>query len=180
MSAIPKPPRRAAAPRLLLGWRECVGLPELGVDTLRAKVDSGARSSSLHVHGPAEFRRDDADWIRFGLAHGVREQFRNDVEAPIADRRLVTDSGGHRQLRVFIRTLLRLPSGECWPIELNLTERHNMLFPMLLGRSALPRGCLVAPRRSWLLGKPGPATPPSGMPGQDKPGHDKPGHDTST
>ena len=145
---------RAVTPRLLLGWRECVSLPDLGVACLRAKVDSGARSSSLHVHGPAEFRRDDADWIRFQLAHGAREQFRHDVEAPIADRRPVTDSGGHRQLRVFIRTLLRLPSGESWPIELNLTERHNMTFPMLLGRTALPRGCLVAPRRSWLLGKP--------------------------
>lgn len=169
MSTAPKAPRRAAAPRLLLGWRECVGLPELGVDCLRAKVDSGARSSSLHVHGPAEFRRDGSDWIRFRLAHGVREQFRHDVEAPIADRRLVTDSGGHRQLRVFIRTLLRLPSGEAWAIELNLTERHNMLFPMLLGRTALPRGCLVSPRRSWLLGKPGLDAPLSGTPGHDIP-----------
>lgn len=176
MNTIMVPKRRmGSAPRLLLGWRECVALPELGVDCLRAKVDSGARSSSLHVHGAEEFARDGADWIRFELAHGAREQLRHAGEVPIADRRIVTDSGGHRQLRVFIRTLLRLPSGESWPIELNLTERRNMLFPMLLGRTALPRGCLVAPRRSYLLGRPtdgGPAPAQAdhrmpGAPGDD-------------
>jgi hypothetical protein len=162
--------RPAASPRLLLGWRECVALPDLGVDCLRAKVDSGARTSSLHVHGATEFRREDAEWIRFELAHGAREQLRHAAEAPIADRRVVTDSGGHRQLRIFIRTRLLLPSGEAWAIELNLTERRNMLFPMLLGRTALPRGCLVAPRRSYLLGRPlqdgsAPAQPDHRMPG---------------
>lgn len=135
------------------------------MDCLRAKVDSGARSSSLHVHGAEEFGRDGADWIRFELAHGAREQFRHTVEAPIADRRVVTDSGGHRQLRIFIRTRLALPTGEAWPIELNLTERRNMLFPMLLGRTALPRGCLVAPRRSYLLGKPQRGEPLDKTPG---------------
>ena len=72
----------------------------------------------------------------------------------MADRREVTDSGGHRELRVFIRTTLSLPTGQKWPIELNLTERRNMAFPMLLGRSALRRRCLVEPARSWLLGVP--------------------------
>ncbi|MEO8160330.1 MAG: RimK/LysX family protein, partial [Arenimonas sp.] len=70
------------------------------------------------------------------------------------DRRDVTDSGGHREQRIFIRTLVRLPGGQEWPIELNLTQRRNMAFPMLLGRSALRRRCLVEPARSWLQGVP--------------------------
>jgi hypothetical protein len=147
-------PRRPAAPPLLLGWREWVALPELGLGWIRAKVDSGARSSSLHVYDASVFDRDGEEWIRFALASSARDPARPLAEAQVMDRRVVTDSGGHRQLRVFIRTQLRLPDGRDWPIEVNLTQRRHMLFPMLLGRTALPRGCLVAPKRSWLAGRP--------------------------
>ena len=141
-------------PRMLLGWREWVALPQLGVASIRAKVDSGARSSALHVREQEPFQRDGREWVRFVLEHGPHEAMRQELEAEVVDRRDVTDSSGHRATRVFIRTLLRLGERRPWPIELNLTERHNLAFPMLLGRSALRRRCLVDPARSWQLGSP--------------------------
>ena len=146
------PPARPAPARILIGWREWLGLPQLGVTCIRAKVDSGARSSSLHVLEQELFERDQRPWVRFMIEHGPRDELRHQAEAEVSDRRLVTDSGGHQQLRVFIRTQLLLPTGPSWPIEVNLTERHNMQFPLLLGRSALRRRCLVEPARSFLLG----------------------------
>ena len=149
-----KPKSASPSPRVLLGWREWVGLPDLGVACIRAKVDSGARSSALHVQDQQPFERDGKPWVRFVLEHGPGEGLRQELEAEVVDRRDVTDSSGHRATRVFIRTLLRLGEGAPWPIEINLTERHNLAFPMLLGRSALRRRCLVDPARSWQLGTP--------------------------
>jgi hypothetical protein len=149
-----KPRSSSASPRILLGWREWLALPDLGIGSIRAKVDTGARSSSLHVREQELFERDGRQRVRFLIAHGMDDALSGRLEAEVADRREVTDSGGHRELRVFIRTTLSLPTGQQWPIELNLTERRNMAFPMLLGRSALRRRCLVEPARSWLLGVP--------------------------
>ena len=145
---------KSAPARLVIGWREWLSLPKLGVARIRAKVDSGARSSSLHVQEQELFERDGRQFVRFALDHGLRERLRHTVEAEVIDQRVVTDSGGHRNTRVFIRTLLQLPTGQAWPIEINLTQRRNMLFPMLLGRTALRRRCLVEPARSFLLGTP--------------------------
>ncbi len=152
-------PRSRSSSRLLLGWREWVSLPELGIGSIRAKVDSGARSSSLHVRSQELFERQGLARVRFQLEHGADEALSVALEAEVVDRRDVTDSGGHRETRVFIRTELRLPTGQSWPIELNLTERRNMAFPMLLGRSAMRRRCLVEPAKSWLLGVPHGAEP---------------------
>jgi hypothetical protein len=144
----------SAPGRLILGWREWLALPELGVACIRAKVDSGARSSSLHVREHELFVRDGLAFVRFVLEHGRHGELRHTVEAEVSDQRSVTDSGGHRNRRIFIRTLLQLPGSRSWPIEINLTQRRNMLFPMLLGRTALRRRCLVEPARSFLLGVP--------------------------
>jgi hypothetical protein len=149
-----QPKSGASSPRLLLGWREWVALPELGVSWIRAKVDSGARSSALHVRAQESFERDGKPWVHFVLEHGPGEALSQELEAEVVDRRDVTDSGGHRETRVFIRTLLRVGEGPAWPIELNLTARHNLAFPMLLGRSALRRRCIVDPARSWQVGTP--------------------------
>ena len=140
--------------RLLLGWREWLSLPDLGIASIRAKVDTGARSSSLHVREQELFELDGRQRVRFLIEHGLDDRLSGFVEADVLDRRDVTDSGGHRETRIFIRTTLRLPAGQEWPIDLNLTERRNMAFPMLLGRSALRGRCLVAPGRSWRLGTP--------------------------
>jgi hypothetical protein len=145
---------RPSRTRIMLGWREWLSLPQLDVSCIRAKVDSGARSSCLHVLEQELFERDGRQMVRFVLDAGFRQEVRRTVESEVIDQRMVTDSGGHRSQRVFIRTLLQLPAGQAWPIEINLTYRQNMLFPMLLGRAALRRRCLVEPARSFLLGIP--------------------------
>jgi hypothetical protein len=159
-----QPKSRLSSSRLLLGWREYVALRGLGVACIRAKVDSGARTSALHVREQEGFERDGRPWVRFTLDHGPDEALHERVEAEVVDRRDVTDSGGHRETRVFIRTQLRIAGDRGWPIEINLTERKNMAFPMLLGRSALRRRCLVEPARSWLLGLPTASSSPEPVP----------------
>jgi hypothetical protein len=147
-----KPRSKFPSPRIMLGWREWLALPQLGIAGIRAKVDTGARSSSLHVREQQLFERDGRKMVRFLLEHGVDDALHGYLEAEVIDQRDVTDSGGHRETRAFVRTRLQLSGGIGWPIEINLTERRNMAFPMLLGRSAIRRRCLVDPARSWLLG----------------------------
>ena len=141
---------------VVLGWREWLVLPDLGIRAIRAKVDTGARSSALHVDALETDVRDGVEWVRFHLgSDGVFDSaFDGEwAEAPVLDRRMVTDSGGHRTERIFIRTTVRL-AGEAWPIEINLSQRRNMLFPMLLGRTAMAGRFLVDPQRSFVLGEP--------------------------
>jgi len=149
----------------VLGWREWLALPELGIAGIRAKVDSGARSSSLHVREQELFERDGRQMVRFLIEHGPGDTLRGHLEADVLDQRDVTDSGGHKESRIFIRTQLLISGGLSWPIEINLTERRNMAFPMLLGRSAMRRRCLVDPAKSWLLGH-GPKGTDAGNKGQ--------------
>lgn len=141
---------------VVLGWREWLALPDLGIRGIRAKVDTGARSSALHVDALETTFRGDVEWVRFHLgADGVFDSLRDGewAEAPVLDRRMVTDSGGHRTERIFVLTTLCL-AGESWPIEINLSQRRNMLFPMLLGRTAMAGRFLVDPQRSFVLGEP--------------------------
>jgi hypothetical protein len=134
----------------VLGWREWVALPDLGMPAIRAKVDTGARSSSLHVEASETFWQGDQEWVRFEL-RAERHAPAVACAAPIVDRREVTDSSGHRNLRVFIRTRVGI-GGHEHEIELNLTRRHQMLFPMLLGRTALSGRWLVDPAASFTRG----------------------------
>lgn len=135
----------------VLGWREWVALPDLGMPAIRAKVDTGARSSSLHVEASETFWQGDQEWVRFEL-RAERHAPSVACAARIVDRREVTDSSGHRNLRVFIRTRVRI-GGHEHEIELNLTRRHQMLFPMLLGRTALSGNWLVDPAASFTRGE---------------------------
>ncbi len=139
-------------PHAVLGWREWLALPDLGVLAIRAKVDTGARSSALHVESLETLFRGGAEWVRFRWGPDCRTE-RDWAEAPVLDRRYVTDSGGHRTERVFIQTTLWL-AGARWPVEINLSHRRNMLFPMLLGRTAMAGRFLVDPQRSFVLGEP--------------------------
>lgn len=134
----------------VIGWREWVGLHELGIDKIKAKVDTGARTSALHAFSLKPFSQHGKDRITFEI-HPF--QHNTDViiscTADIIDRREVTDSGGHTEERYVIITPITI-AGQTWPIEITLTERENMLFRMLLGRSALRRHFIVNPARSFV------------------------------
>ena len=131
---------------IVLGWRERVDLPVLGIARLRAKIDTGARSSCLHVESQWRFVEAGAPWIGFRVStrKGMVE-----AASAIIDEREVTDSGGHRAPRPFIRTRMALAGVER-DIDINLADRRRMRFPMLLGRTAMQPGFTVDPSRSWL------------------------------
>ncbi|UGB38536.1 ATP-dependent zinc protease family protein [Frateuria soli] len=142
---------------ITLGWRERLALPHLGIDMLKAKLDTGARSSSLHVDALEAFERNGATWLRFSMTVGRRLHPRSvRCEARALDRRVVTDTGGRGTERWFVRTDVRL-AGLCYPIEISLTDRRHMLFPMLLGRSALLGRFAVDPSLSYTQPRPHPA-----------------------
>jgi hypothetical protein len=143
---------RAGGPRYWVGWREWVALPELGIDAIKTKVDTGASTSALHAIHVRRFNEQGRLRVRFEV-HPL--QRRTDITincvADVVDERLVTSSSGHRERRLVIRTPLTI-AGRCWPIELTLTNRDNMGFRMLLGRNAMHGRLLVDPSASFLAG----------------------------
>jgi hypothetical protein len=140
--------------KTVIGWREWVALPELGIAAIKAKMDTGARTSALHTFLIEPFEADGQARVRFGVHPHLK---RRDIEifcvADLVDQRLVRDSGGHEENRYVIRTLLRF-AGEQWPIEMTLTDRDPMQFRMLLGRTALRHRLMVDSSHSYRMGKP--------------------------
>lgn len=138
---------------LTLGWREWVGLPELGIPRIKAKVDTGARTSALHAFELEAFEEQGRQRLRFKM-HPLQRDPDTVVEcfADVKDHRVVRDSGGHAEQRWVIESLLEI-GDERWRIELTLTSREDMLFRMLLGRTAISGRAIVDPSRSYLQGK---------------------------
>lgn len=137
-----------------IGWREYVSLPELKIPAIKVKVDTGARSSSLHAFEMELFSRQGLDYVRFKI-HPIQ---RNDtrvveVETPVFDMRRVKSSSGESSVRPVILTPVEL-LGVVWPIELTLANRDQMGFRMLLGREAIRGRMMVDPGRSYFGGKP--------------------------
>jgi hypothetical protein len=143
---------------ITLGWRERLALPELGIAGLKAKLDTGARSSALHVDTLQPFERDGTTWIRFTLSVSRRLPTVLQCESPALGRRVVTDTGGRRSERWFIRSELVL-AGQSFAIDISLTDRRHMLFPMLLGRTALHGRFAVDPMLSYTQPRPVHAAP---------------------
>lgn len=139
--------------RRTVGWREWVALPDLGVSFIKAKLDTGAKTSTLHAFEIETFRKKGNLWVRFIIHPTQRDNTLTlPCEALVSDQRAVTNSGGHREERFMISTTLTV-SGESWPIELSLANRDQMGFRMLLGRSAMHRRLIVDPARSFQANK---------------------------
>lgn len=137
----------------LIGWREWISLPDLDVPFIKAKIDTGARTSALHAFA-VDAVKQRGRWIARFKIHPF--QGRRDIvkvcQAEIVDRRWVTDSGGHREQRYVISTTAAL-GPEHWVIEMTLTDRDIMKFRVLLGRSAMHGRFAVDPSRSYLIGE---------------------------
>lgn len=137
--------------RLTVGWREWLALPALGIPAIKAKVDTGARTSCLHSYRIERLREDGRDLLRFDVHPLQGRDLSLTCIAELLDQREVTDSGGHRELRWVIRTPIRIGEAE-WDAELTLTDRDSMRFRMLLGRTAMHGRIIVDPAASYLAG----------------------------
>ncbi len=134
----------------VIGWRERLALPHLGITQIKAKIDTGARSSALHAFDIETFTREGKAWVRFSIhPHQHNSIDTIAAEAELLDTRAVKNSGGQAQTRPVIQTLVAL-GGQQWPIELTLTNRDVMGFRMLLGRQAVRQRFLVDAGKSYL------------------------------
>ena len=138
-------------PALEIGWCELVDLPDLDLLGMHAKIDTGARTSSLHATRIRIFERGGEEWVRFRSPRSPGHD-PVDIEAPLIEKRAVTSSNGARQERYVIATTMRLGPLE-WQGQISLANRTPMAFPVLIGRRSLSRGFLVNSRKRWMLGK---------------------------
>ncbi|WP_221798994.1 ATP-dependent zinc protease family protein [Oceanobacter mangrovi] len=132
-----------------IGYLEQVNLPDLGV-ICHAKVDTGACSSSIHAENIEIFDHDGEEWVRFHILFRRGELPLDQIcEAPVVSRKRIASSNGSRSYRYVIRTRIQL-ADQCWPIELNLSHRGSMSYPMLLGREAFAGRFVVDVEHTYL------------------------------
>ncbi len=145
----------ALQPLPTIGWREWLSLPDLKINDIKAKVDTGARTSALHAYFVEEFEKEGEAYVRFSI-HPMQKDSTSSVscESKIVDTRQIKDSGGHEEQRIVIATPVRIAQVE-WQVEMTLTNRETMGFRMLLGRTAIAYRYTVDPGRSY-LSRPGP------------------------
>ncbi len=146
-----QPPPRRQLPHI--GWREWIAFPDLGIKAVKAKIDTGARTSSIHALHIKPFERDGQQWVKFQV-HPIQRDSKTtvDIEAPLLEYRRVTSSTGHASLRPVILAMAKLFDIQ-WTIELTLTSRDEMGFRMLLGREAFRDRFLIDAGRSYLAGR---------------------------
>jgi ribosomal protein S6--L-glutamate ligase len=148
----PEPTAPLSDVPLTLGWEEWVALPELGLPALKAKIDTGAKTSALHAASVQGVRRNGVDMVVFRVQPARRRDLEVVCSATVLDQREVISSNGEKERRYVIETALVI-GGRLWPIEITLTNRATMTSRMLIGRQALNQGILIDPTRSFLLPK---------------------------
>ena len=148
MMSAKDPSAKKPAKLRTVGWRELVDLPELGLAGVPAKIDTGARTSSLHATILEEFEREGERFVRFAVNLGPQDT-RHECEAIHVDWRGITSSNGNTQHRMIIKTPLKI-GNLTFRAEISLADRSDMKFPMLIGRSSLRRRFLVDSGHSWL------------------------------
>lgn len=142
------------APNMIIGACEWVALPELGIPRLRARVDTGAKSCSLHASDILPFERDGKSWVRFRVHLGYPEPVRDqDCECLLAGVRAVRSTSGESEQRYTIRTPIIIGHSR-WSVDITLSNRERMRYRMLLGRTAMENHALVYPARTFLQGQP--------------------------
>jgi hypothetical protein len=136
--------------KTIIGWREWVSLPELGIENIKAKVDTGARTSALHAFDLDVINNNGKRTVKFKM-HPLQDnnEYVVECQADVIDERNVTDSGGHKERRLVIKTMVEIGDKRL-PIEMTLTDRDTMKFRMLLGRTSLKRNFVVEPGKSYL------------------------------
>jgi ribosomal protein S6--L-glutamate ligase len=139
--------------KVIFGSEEWFSFPDLGIPTIKARVDSGAKTSALHAINISPFVKDDTNWVRFDI-NPIQKNLKTVIhcEALLVDKRIVKSSSGFREQRYVIQTTLDI-GNESWPIEMTLTNRDSMGFRMLLGREAMSGRVLVDPEQTYLLGQ---------------------------
>uniref|UniRef100_UPI00261E22D4 30S ribosomal protein S6--L-glutamate ligase n=1 Tax=Flavobacterium sp. TaxID=239 RepID=UPI00261E22D4 len=140
--------------KVILGSEEWCSFPDLNIPTIKARVDSGAKTSALHAINIAPFIKNDSNWVKFDI-NPIQNNNKTVIhcEAPLVDKRIVKSSSGYREQRYVIQTLLKIGE-DTWNIEMTLTNRDSMGFRMLLGREAMSGRVLVDPEQKYLLGQP--------------------------
>lgn len=140
-------------PKLIIGWQEWISLPELDVPAVRAKIDTGAKTSSIHAYKIECFKKGKKDFVRFEIHPIARNStIKRCCEMPLFDQRKVKSSSGDTEERPIIKTLLHIDGNE-WEIELNLTNRDYMGSRMLIGREAMRKHTLVHSGVKYIHGK---------------------------
>jgi len=138
---------------MLVGWREWAQLEALGTSAIKVKVDTGARTSALHAFEVRPFEEQGVQRVEFKIHPKQRNNEKVLIcVADVVDQRIVADSGGHKENRWVIESMISM-GGDTWPIELTLTSRDDMRFRMLLGRTAMKDRIRVDPSSSYLLGR---------------------------
>lgn len=140
--------------KLIVGSREYCSLPDLGIDLIKAKIDSGAKTTALHADNLEVFQKNGENWVRFSIQpFKINDKIIHQCEALLVDNRIIKSSNGSKENRYVIKTTLIL-SNHKWEIEVTLTNRDFMGFRMLLGREAMAGRVLIDCEKRYILGKP--------------------------
>lgn len=137
-------------PLMVIGWHECISLPELGLTDFAVKIDTGAKTTALHAEGIEVFYRETQKWVRF-LSPNIPGTPSKICEFPVFTKRDITNTSGIPETRIVIRTPMIIAKRK-WKIDISLADRGSMRFPLILGRRALRRrNIVIDPGQSYLV-----------------------------